>query len=149
MGARFGALVLDSLILAVPEVIVALLLGMFSSDNTHCTSTDYSVHCESGISGGKAAAFYLVVIVLQLGYFGWTKGIRGQSFGQMATHIRVVDANTGRPIGFGKAVGRHVIMILGGALCTIGYWSPFFDSVRRQGWHDKTVNSVVIPDNAH
>jgi hypothetical protein len=33
-------------------------------------------------------------------------------------------------------------------VCTLGYWSPFFDSDRRQGWHDKAANAVVIPADA-
>jgi hypothetical protein len=36
-------------------------------------------------------------------------------------------------------------MVITGAICTLGYWSPFFDAERRQGWHDKAAGSVVVP----
>ena len=72
-------------------------------------------------------------------------GTQGQTPGHRAARIRVVDVNTGALIGPGRAALRWLVMGVTGAICTLGYWSPFFDSKRRQGWHDKAASSVVIP----
>ena len=38
-------------------------------------------------------------------------------------------------------------MSITGAICTLGYWSPFFDKERRRGWHDKASNAMAIKAN--
>jgi hypothetical protein len=47
------------------------------------------------------------------------------------------------PIGFGRALLRWLVLTVTGALCTLGYWSPFFDDNRR-GWHDKASRAIAI-----
>jgi uncharacterized RDD family membrane protein YckC len=71
--------------------------------------------------------------------------MRGQTLGHRAAGIRVVDLATGALIGPGRAAVRWLVLGVTGAVCTLGYWSPFFDSERRQGWHDKASRSVVVP----
>jgi uncharacterized RDD family membrane protein YckC len=143
MGARFGGLVLDSILLAVVNGVVTAVTGGFSSHDTTscdnfdvCTTTTHVNFDWAGIS---------ISLVLSLLYFGYFVGVRTQTLGHMAAGIRVVDVNTGKPIGFGRSVGRWLVLSITGAICTLGYWSPFFDSTRRQGWHDKATSAVVIP----
>ena len=78
-------------------------------------------------------------------YSAYFVGMHGQTLGHRAAGIRVVDVNTGGLIGPGRGALRYFVLSVTGAICTLGYWSPFFDSQRRQGWHDKATNSVVIP----
>ena len=54
-----------------------------------------------------------------------------------------VDADTGQPIGGGKAIGRYLSYIVSGLFCSLGFLWAFWD-VRRQAWHDKIVNTVVV-----
>jgi hypothetical protein len=35
-----------------------------------------------------------------------------------------------------------------GLRCLVGYFSPYFDSLRRQGWFDKAVDSVAVRASA-
>lgn len=124
MGARFGGLVLDTIILAVGSFIVGLIIS----------------------TAVKNAAFLeLVGSLISLGYFGYFVGVHGATPGHRAAGLRVVDVNSGQLIGFWRAVLRSFVLSITGLVCTLGYWSPFFDSTRRQGWHDKAASAVVIP----
>jgi uncharacterized RDD family membrane protein YckC len=142
MGARLGGLLLDGVILAVPSAVIGAFAGAFESKRTcdalgSCsTSYDYT------------AGWLVDVIVLAFGivYSAVLVGFYGQTVGHRAAGIRVVDVNTGARIGPGRAALRWVVLAVTGAVCTLGYWSPFFDSTRRQGWHDKATSSVVIPN---
>jgi uncharacterized RDD family membrane protein YckC len=142
MGARFGGLVLDAVILAIPAVIVGVATGAFHSKQT----CDAFGTCTR--SYNFTAGWIVDVVALALGivYSALLVGLTGQTIGHRAAGIRVVDLNTGGLIGPGRAALRWLVMSLTGAICTLGYWSPFMDgSGRRQGWHDKSANSVVIP----
>jgi uncharacterized RDD family membrane protein YckC len=141
MGARFGGLLLDSVILAVPLLIVAAAAGAFHSTRT-CT---FDGGCTQHYDFSAGWVVDLAAIALGIGYSAVLVGIQGQTVGHRAAGIRVVDVNTGAVIGPGRAAVRWIVLSITGAVCTLGYWSPFFDSVRRQGWHDKAANSVVIP----
>lgn len=142
MWARLGGYLLDGLILAAPVVLLSAFVGGFHV-NTTCTGNSCTTHTNLGVAFVLQEAFG---VALNLAYFGYFIGMRGQTLGQRAARIRVVDVNTGALIGPGRAMLRWFVLLVTGAICTLGYWSPFFDSVRRQGWHDKAASSVVIPD---
>ena len=55
----------------------------------------------------------------------------------------VVDADTGAPIGAGRAIGRYFARILSGLPLLLGYLWPLWDD-RQQAFHDKLVNSRVV-----
>ena len=143
MGARLGGLLLDGLILGVPFAIIAAVAGAFKTKQT----CDAFGSCTQSFNFN--ATWWIVELIgLAVGvvYSSLLVGLQGQTIGHRAAGIRVVDVNTGGLIGPGRAAGRWVVLSVTGAICTLGYWSPFFDSTRRQGWHDKAVNSVVIPN---
>jgi len=144
MGARFGALVLDSVILAVPGIVIAIAAGGFSKETT-TTTCDTFDNCSISHTYTISWTAIGINVLIGLLYYGYLAGVRTQTVGHMAAGIRVVDLNTGNAIGFGRGLLRWLVLALTGAICTLGYWSPFFDSTRRQGWHDKAANSVVIP----
>ena len=56
---------------------------------------------------------------------------------------RIVDANSGAPIGFGKAALRWIGLIISFAVCFIGVIWVAFDA-RKQGWMDKIGGTVVV-----
>lgn len=142
MGARFGGLVLDSVILAVPTVIIAASTGAFHSKR----SCDAFGSCTRTYNFSAGWVVDLVGLALGIVYWGLLVGLQGQTIGHRAAGIRVVDVRSGGLIGPGRAILRWLVISITGAICTLGYWSPFFDnSGRRQGWHDKAANSVVIP----
>ena len=119
MGARFGAFLIDVIILAVVSGILTFLLGQDLGS--------------------------LVQIVIGFAYFGYLIGVNQQTLGMRVLNIRVVDANTGGPIGIGRGLLRYLVQSLTGLLCLVGYFSPFFDRTKRyQGWHDKAAGDFVV-----
>ena len=143
MGARFGGLLIDFLVLAVPIVLIGLATGAFDrSDSKTC---DASGTCTTNFNFGSSLLLDFIALVVGVAYSAYFVGMKTQTLGHRAVGIRVVDANTGGPIGAGRGALRWLVMAVTGAICTIGYWSPFFDSQRRQGWHDKASNAIAIP----
>lgn len=141
MGPRFGGLILDTLIVGVPSGVIGGLAGAFHRSQT----CDAFGSCNSSFQLSTTWVLDLVALVLGMAYSAYFVGIKTQTIGHRVAGIRVVDINTAAPIGPGRGALRWLVMVLGGAVCTLGYWSPFFDSQRRQGWHDKATSSVAIP----
>jgi uncharacterized RDD family membrane protein YckC len=131
MGNRFGGLVVDTIIVAVIAAIIAIPFGAYKHHGGSFNSSQTKVD--------------LIALVVGLAYYGFFVGVQGQTIGHRAASIRVVDVNNGGVIGVGRAMLRWVVLAISGAICTLGYWTPFFDSQRRQGWHDKAASAVVIP----
>ncbi len=63
--------------------------------------------------------------------------------GKMVIHAIIVDADTGNNPSTGQLVGRYFAYILSALPLLLGYlwvaWDP-----RKQAWHDKLANTVVI-----
>ena len=58
-------------------------------------------------------------------------------------HIRVVDAQTLQPIGYGRAFVRWISQILSAVVCFIGYFWMLLDP-DKQCWHDKFAGDIVV-----
>jgi len=148
MGARLGAYVLDLLIVGIPlgivfGVLTAILIG---PSKTVCDNSSGSFACTTtGGNSGLSGIFTLIEIAVVLGYFGYFDGVKQQTLGKRVLKIKVADATTGGPIGIGRAILRQIVLGITGAICLIGYFSPFFDSTKRyQGWHDKAGSDFVV-----
>jgi uncharacterized RDD family membrane protein YckC len=84
-------------------------------------------------------------LVVDLIYFTvMIGGARGQTVGQMAMGIRVIDFNTGGPIGYGRAFLRWLVSIVSALVIFLGYFWMLWDK-EKQCWHDKAANAVVVP----
>jgi hypothetical protein len=141
MGARLGGLIIDWIIVGVPSALLGIAFGAY-----HKTTTcDAYGECHSGVQFTSTLSVDLIGLVLGLAYSAYFVGMTGQTIGHRAVGIKIVDARSGGLIGPGRGALRWLVMSVTGAICTLGYWSPFFDSQRRQGWHDKATNSVAIP----
>lgn len=78
----------------------------------------------------------------------WFLGTRGFTVGKKLVGLRALCAQTGQPVGMGRALLR-LLVPAAGSLVVVGpalvYVSPFFDSSgRRQGWHDKVAGTMVF-----
>jgi uncharacterized RDD family membrane protein YckC len=128
MGARLAARIVDGLILIIPLAIIGGAIGAFATD-----------------AGGKRLAWQFIATVIGWVYSAYFIGVRQQTPGKMLLGIKVADAQTGGPIGIGRAFVRDVVLTITGLICLIGYISPFFDSTKRyQGWHDKAASDFVV-----
>jgi uncharacterized RDD family membrane protein YckC len=91
---------------------------------------------------------YALAILLYLAYFTYFEGSTGQTPGKRTLGIRVVDFETGRSIGYGRAVIRSVGRYLSALVILIGYLWMLWDR-EKQTWHDKLAGSVVVPLSAY
>jgi uncharacterized RDD family membrane protein YckC len=144
---RFGAYLLDALILGVPGGIINWIArSSVPTELATCRRFDGRLAvCEQPTGTGLAI---IILVGLGLGvagiaYFVYFHGKTGQTIGKRACGIKVVDRATGRPIGTGRAIGRYFAAILSAIPCALGYLWAAWDK-DKQTWHDKMVNTVVI-----
>jgi uncharacterized RDD family membrane protein YckC len=114
---RFAAFFVDILLLGFVTTILRLLLG-------------------------SPAA--LVTLLIEFGYFTYFHGSTGQTPGDAALSIRVVDKDGGGSIGYGRAFIRCLVSIVSYIVFFLGYLWMIWDK-EKQCWHDKAANAVVIP----
>lgn len=127
---RFLALMLDSLILWVISVVLIVLLAMIA-----------------GASGNKHPQYFLWVypamFLVSLLYWSVQESSSHQAtFGKRALGIKVTDLD-GKPIGWGRAVGRWFGRLLSGFLFCIGYLMSLF-TARKQTLHDILASTLVV-----
>jgi len=143
-GARLGAVIIDGIVgflFALPSIAV-----LFAGPRhiTECTVDDEAALCRVP----TAATFGLFALLMLAGVIAYIviycrKVAAGQSWGQSATNIRIVDANTGTSISAGRVFGRQLARIVSGFFCYLGYLWMLWDG-RKQTWHDKIVGTVVV-----
>lgn len=155
IGARLGALLLDGLIVALLLLPAVITIAAGPTRITTCSidregnitiGEEINGTCEVPTGATIAAAVLLGVVALAgaVLYYTMLIGGTGQTLGNKATRIRVVDAMSGRPIGNGRALGRYLFAtFISGNLCALGYLWALWDG-RKQTWHDKVVTSVVV-----
>ena len=141
MSARFGALIIDTVLLGVVGFILGFALGGYRFHTTRVCDSAGVCTKQFHVSGGLTVN--LITALLGLVYFSYLVGVRTQTLGHRVAGVRVVDLATGSPIGLGRGFLRWLVLGVTGALCTLGYWSPFFDSNRR-GWHDKASRAIAV-----
>ncbi len=147
MGARFLARLLDGFL---NLLVLGLLFGIWFAGAASSGALG------PGADEGTEALVGLGLFALLGGFFvlavGYEVGMiatKGATLGKMAAGIRVVDENTGNPIGGGQSALRFVIHYGASLLCSlialVVYLSPLFDNTgRNQGWHDKVANDLVV-----
>jgi uncharacterized RDD family membrane protein YckC len=128
-GRRLGAYLLDVLIISVVSFIL-IAIG-------------------AAISDTAAVIAYLVVVVGSAAYFIYFEGgPTGQTIGKRALGIRVIDYNTGGPLGYGRGFIRWIARLVSSLLCYLGYLWMLWDR-EKQTWHDKLASTVVVPESAY
>lgn len=137
---RFVALIIDSVIVAIPVIILAVIVGAVIGIGTAASNS--STEQTNAAANGATGIVDLLGFLINAGYFVffWSKG---QTLAMRLFRLRVVDANTGQPIGVGRAILRYIGYFISGIVCYIGLIWAAFDS-RKQGWHDKIAGTVVL-----
>jgi len=126
---RAGASVIDALLF----MIVLLPLMFFIYGEEYFTSEDLVVGAADLILN------YILPIVIIIWFW-----LRFQATpGKMATKLTILDASTGGPMNFRQAIIRYIGYIISTLPLGLGYIWVGFDK-RKQGWHDKLANTVVI-----
>ena len=121
-GRRLGAVLIDGIMLGV--VFAILLVAL------------------KGVG-------YALAILVGIAYFVYFEGgPTGQTLGKKAMGIRVIDFQTGGPIGYGRAFIRYIGRIASEIPIFLGYFWMLWDS-EKQTWHDKIATTVVVPTSAY
>jgi len=145
LGARFGGLLIDGLISAIFAIpaIIALFAG--PTEIKRCT-----VNGEVGLCNVPTVGTFVIAGALSLaGLIGFLflfckKAGQGQSWGMKATGTRLVDAQSGAPIGAGRALGRYLFAnFISSNVCLLGFLWALWDG-KKQTWHDKVVGSIMV-----
>jgi uncharacterized RDD family membrane protein YckC len=114
---RFAAAFIDGILLSIVSGILQAILGK---------------------AGGGLG------LLVAIAYYTYFHGSTGQTPGDSALSIRIVDKDTGRPIGYGRAFVRWLVSIVSAIVIFLGYLWMLWDG-EKQCWHDKAANDVVVP----
>jgi uncharacterized RDD family membrane protein YckC len=116
---RFAAFLVDAIILGVVDTILSIAFGR---------TVEYSVGW-----------------LISLAYFTFFHGRTGQTPGNAALGLRVIDFRSGtvQAIGYPRAALRWLVSIPSAIVIFIGYFWMLWDS-EKQTWHDKAAGSVVV-----
>ena len=148
-GPRFGALLLDWLLLGIVNVTLLAVGGGF--DKTVVTSSTGTMDWFTLNSTG-----FVLAAILSGVYFTVSWSAFGRTVGQRVSGVFVLRAKDGGRLGAWQSALRSLWFVgpsLGGAvagalfpllglLTLIGLLVSLGDR-RRQGWHDRTAGSVV------
>jgi uncharacterized RDD family membrane protein YckC len=140
---RFVAVIIDGIIVSIPVFILGVILGVAAAVASNASGNSNSSGANAATTG-VGLLVELIGVVISIGYFIYFWG-RGQTLAMRLFHLRVADATTGQPIGYGRAALRYVGYLLSAIVCYIGLIWAAFDS-RKQGWHDKIASTVVLQD---
>ena len=118
--ARFGAALLDLLILGVPSLIIGGILWYAT---------------------GLQSMYYLLQLAI-VALTVYMDGIKGGTPGKLILNMRIVNEKGGF-IGIPAAILRYIGKVLSTLILLIGLFMIGWDS-RKQGLHDKIANTFVI-----
>ncbi|HET7688974.1 MAG TPA: RDD family protein [Nocardioidaceae bacterium] len=76
-------------------------------------------------------------IVYNYGYVG---GTTGQSMGKKIAGIKLVNVNTGQPVGAGMGIARYFVHIIDSIPCYLGFLWPLWDAQKR------TFTDMILTD---
>lgn len=125
---RLVAVILDSILL---NIVFSIFGALFGGGNVFDPNP-----ATSGISFLVGIAYYV--------YFHGSPS--GQTIGKKAMSIRVIDADRGGEIGYGKAALRYIGQILSALPCLLGFLWMLWDD-NKQTWHDKIATTIVVPES--
>lgn len=147
-GTRLGGWLIDWLILAIVGLLVDKACnGLHVARITFQTTKGHGATAVTHVNHVSVPASIINLLIILL-YGAFLCGsARGQTLGMMIVKARAVDADTGAPIGFGRALGRAAFEVLL-FLALFVPWVvdmlfPAWDG-RRQTLHDKVARTVVV-----
>jgi uncharacterized RDD family membrane protein YckC len=147
---RFGAYVVDSIILTIGLGILLFVLSLigipiFESAEYAAETADMSASISAGANLSPVASIILFVVGLL--YFPLLESSSLQATpGKLALGIKVTDLQ-GNRIGFGRALGRNLAKIVSAIILYIGFIMAGF-TARKQALHDMIAGCLVVAKSA-
>ena len=143
MGRRIAAYLVDGVI-AFGATMISIAIS-FAIAYALFTAGAVELAALVGLLGYVLAGLGYSIYVLHL------TATRGYTPGKRLLGLGVVDATTGEPIGWGRAILRGLVLgllvvmsfgVLAVVMPIVAHNHP-----RRQAWHDLAVNSIVVAAN--
>lgn len=150
-GKRFGAGLIDSVPVAFITIIffgqvVSGIMSLIQDAMNSLSEYGSYYNNQPYVTGG--VSYPSVVMILMLIFLGAELYFfsRSQTIGKAILGLRVVDARTGRPVGFAKMLLREIIVKkASSSVLWLGYIWILIDKYNR-GWHDKILDTYVIDE---
>jgi uncharacterized RDD family membrane protein YckC len=133
---RFLAFIIDAIALGILSAALTPFTGPQITWTGTGTAVAFQVHATAN------AVSTLVGLVYFVGFWAW----RGQTVGMMPFNMQVVGVADGKKIDLVRGLLRYVGFIIAAIPLLLGLIWAAFDS-RKQGWHDKIAQTVVIRPN--
>ena len=131
---RFGAVVLDGLILFGVNMIINLISGSGFGQSFGTQRPP--------VFGPLQVILFFCQMLIGISYEVVMIGKYGATLGKMACNIKVVTAEGAR-VSYLRALGRHFAKLLSAMICSIGYLMAAFDEEKR-ALHDRICNTRVV-----
>jgi len=136
---RFGAKIIDNIILGVANMIIGMAAGLLISSPAMANSDPAEM--TPALIGGVALLYFLQ-IAIAAGYTSFFLGKYSATPGKMALGIKVVRPD-GNSISYMRGLGRYFAEILSAVILAIGYIMAAFDKEKR-ALHDHICDTRVI-----
>lgn len=144
--SRLLAFVLDIVIVSVGALVFAALVSLFLNFfglRPEQTAPDISVRNVLGILQNLIVVLSgLAVLLFIPGYFVLFWVLVGATPGMQILGLRVVRSN-GQMLSWSRAIVRYIGYFLSAIILLLGFLWVFIDG-RRQGWHDKLADTLVV-----
>ena len=137
---RFGAYIIDSIILFIIFLGISFCIGVFIGiSNPSVSDNEFD-------SPVWTVTLWILFLCISWIYFAYQESsTRQATFGKQVLGLLVTDTG-GNRLSFGRATGRWLAKILSALILCIGYIMIGFTE-HKQGLHDLIVNTYVINNN--
>jgi uncharacterized RDD family membrane protein YckC len=134
VGIRFVGLIIDTIILFIPFYLIG---NAMAKSGGEVTAEGWS------LSGGPAFLFFLVMLVLFLGYYTLLEGGVGGSVGKLVCGMKVL-SEEGTKCGFRQAFIRNILRVVDGLFFYLVGAILIWQSPKRQRLGDRAAGTVVV-----
>lgn len=144
--SRFVALMLDIIFVSIGAIVfaamVSLILNFFGLSSDEST-VDISTRVVLGFLQSTILALSgLAVLLFVPGYFVLCWVLIGATPGKQIMGLRVVRSK-GERVGWLRGIVRYIGYFISAIALFLGFLWVFIDG-RRQGWHDKLADTLVV-----
>ena len=136
--ARLIAFIIDGFVLSLFAGLITFIISLISDIDLTLSNEHFTL-----VSETATTVLAVTLIFLEFLYFGILWGTYGKTIGMSIFDIKVVRTD-GEPVGFFRSGLRGTVGYwISGLIFGIGYiWAAF--DIRRQAWHDKIFDTIVV-----
>jgi uncharacterized RDD family membrane protein YckC len=147
---RFGAWVIDYLILMVPYTVISLSMGLGAAMTTLLAKLESDQTAAIAAYADAVQPITYVLLVIGFVYYAFFESSKWQATpGKMAVGIRVTDTE-GRRISVARAAGRNAVRLVNAFtfLIPMVFYITAAFTQRKQGVHDLLAGTYVLTGRA-